>query len=43
VELIVRSGTTRDLLTQLEAHAIEVVLATSAAPLFLSDQKAQYR
>ncbi|MGC8476522.1 MAG: LysR family transcriptional regulator [Acetobacteraceae bacterium] len=32
VELIVRSGHTRDLLAQLEAHAIDVVLANSAAP-----------
>lgn len=32
VELIVRSGTMRDLLTRLEAHAIDVVLANSAAP-----------
>ena len=32
VELIVRSGTSRDLLSQLEAHAIDVVLANSAAP-----------
>jgi LysR family transcriptional activator of nhaA len=32
VELIVRSGNLRDLLTQLEAHAIDVVLANSAAP-----------
>jgi LysR family transcriptional activator of nhaA len=32
VELIVRSGTMRDLLTQLEAHTIDVVLANSAAP-----------
>lgn len=32
VELIVRSGTMRDLLGQLEAHAIDVVLANSAAP-----------
>lgn len=32
VELIVRSGTLRDLLSQLEAHAIDVVLANSAAP-----------
>lgn len=32
VELIVRSGTLRDLLTQLETHAIDVVLANSAAP-----------
>ena len=31
VELIVRSGTTRDLLAQLEAHAIDVVLSNSAA------------
>ena len=32
VELIVRSGNIRDLLVQLEAHAIDVVLANSAAP-----------
>ena len=32
VELIVRSGTIRDLLAQLEAHAVDVVLANSAAP-----------
>ena len=32
VELIVRSGNMRDLLAQLEAHAIDVVLASSAAP-----------
>ena len=32
VELVVRSGTMRDLLAQLEAHTIDVVLATSAAP-----------
>jgi LysR family transcriptional activator of nhaA len=32
VELIVRSGTLRELLAQLEAHAIDVVLANSAAP-----------
>jgi len=32
VELIVRSGTMRDVLAQLEAHAIDVVLANSAAP-----------
>lgn len=32
VELIVRSGTMRDLLVQLEAHAIDVVLANSPAP-----------
>lgn len=30
VELIVRSGTVRDLMGQLEAHALDVVLATSA-------------
>ncbi len=32
VELIVRSGTMRDLLAQLEAHAVDIVLANSAAP-----------
>ena len=32
VELIVRSGTMRDLLAQLEAHALDVVLANSTAP-----------
>ncbi|WP_294537828.1 LysR family transcriptional regulator [uncultured Rhodoblastus sp.] len=32
VELIVRSGNIRDLLAQLEAHAIDVVLANIAAP-----------
>jgi LysR family transcriptional regulator, transcriptional activator of nhaA len=32
VELIVRSGNMRDLLTQLEAHAIDVILANAAAP-----------
>ena len=32
VELIVRSGTMRDLLAQLEAHAVDVILANSAAP-----------
>jgi len=32
VELIVRSGTMRDLLAQLEAHTVDVVLANSAAP-----------
>ena len=32
VELIVRSGTIRDLLAQLEAHTIDVVLANSPAP-----------
>lgn len=31
VELILRSGTTRELLSQLEAHAIDVVLTNSAA------------
>jgi LysR family transcriptional activator of nhaA len=32
VELIVRSGNIRDLLAQLDAHAIDVVLTNSAAP-----------
>jgi LysR family transcriptional activator of nhaA len=32
VELIVRAGVLRDLLAQLESHAIDVVLANSAAP-----------
>ena len=32
VELIVRSGTMRDLLAQLEAHVIDVVLSNSPAP-----------
>ncbi len=32
VELIVRSGTMRDLLSQLEAHAIDVVLANGSPP-----------
>lgn len=32
VELIVRSGNIRDLLGQLEAHAIDVILANSAVP-----------
>ena len=32
VDLIVRSGNMRDLLTQLEAHALDVILANSAAP-----------
>jgi LysR family transcriptional activator of nhaA len=32
VELVVRSGTLRDLIAQLESHAIDVVLANSAAP-----------
>jgi LysR family transcriptional activator of nhaA len=40
VELIVRSGAMRDLLAQLEAHAIDVVLANSAAP---RDARAPYR
>ena len=33
VELIVRSGNIRDLLTRLEAHSVDVVLANVAAPL----------
>ncbi len=40
VELIVRSGAIRDLLSQLEAHAIDVVLSTSAAP---RDARASFR
>lgn len=32
VELVMRSGNMRDLLAQLEAHALDVVLANSAAP-----------
>jgi LysR family transcriptional activator of nhaA len=32
VDLVVRSGNIRDLLTGLEAHALDVVLANSAAP-----------
>lgn len=32
VEVIVRSGTTRDLLSQLEAHAIDLMLANQPAP-----------
>ncbi len=40
VELIVRSGAMRDLLAQLEAHAIDVVLANSAAP---RDARAPFR
>ncbi len=32
VELIIRSGNMRDLLAQLEAHAIDVILTNSAAP-----------
>jgi LysR family transcriptional activator of nhaA len=40
VELIVRSGTTRDLLAQLEAHAVDVVLSNSAAQ---RDARAPFR
>ncbi len=40
VELIVRSGTIRDLLAQLEAHSVDVVLANSAAP---RDARAAFR
>ncbi len=40
VELIVRSGAMRDLLAQLEAHTIDVVLANSAAP---RDARAPFR
>jgi LysR family transcriptional activator of nhaA len=40
VELIVRSGTTRELLGQLEAHAIDVVLSNSAAQ---RDARAPFR
>ena len=40
VELVVRSGTMRDLLGQLDAHAIDVVLANSTAP---SDARSQLR
>jgi len=40
VELIVRSGTTRDLLAQLEAHAIDAVLSNSAAE---RDARAPFR
>jgi LysR family transcriptional activator of nhaA len=40
VELIVRSGTTRDLLAQLESHAIDVVLSNSAAQ---RDSRAPFR
>ena len=40
VELIVRSGTIRDLLAQLEAHALDVVLANRAAP---GDARAPFR
>jgi len=32
VELVVRSGTMRELLAQLDAHAVDVVLANSTAP-----------
>ncbi len=40
VELIVRSGPIRDLLAQLEAHAVDVVLSNSAAP---RDARAPFR
>jgi len=40
VELIVRSGTIRDLLAQLESHAIDVILSNSAAP---RDARALFR
>ena len=40
VELIVRSGTTRELLAQLEAHAIDVVLSNSATQ---RDARASFR
>lgn len=40
VELIVRSGNMRDLLAQLESHALDVVLANSAAP---QDARSQLR
>ena len=40
VELIVRSGTMRELLAQLEAHALDVVLSNSAAP---RDARAPFR
>ena len=40
VELIVRSGTTRDLLAQLESHTIDVVLSNSAAQ---RDSRALFR
>jgi LysR family transcriptional activator of nhaA len=40
VELIVRSGSMRDLLAELEAHAIDVVLSNSAAP---KDARAHFR
>ncbi len=40
VELIVRSGTMRELLAQLEAHMIDVVLANRAPP---QDAKSSYR
>ena len=33
VDLVVRSGTMRDLLTGLEAHALDIVLANAAPPL----------
>jgi LysR family transcriptional activator of nhaA len=40
VEVIVRSGTTRDLLARLEAHAIDVVLSNGAAQ---QDARAPFR
>lgn len=40
VELIVRAGSIRDLLAQLESHAIDVVLSNSAAP---RDARAPFR
>ncbi|CAM3272401.1 Transcriptional regulator, LysR family [Sphingomonas antarctica] len=40
VDLIVRSGTIRDLLAQLEAHSIDVILANIAAP---RDARAPFR
>lgn len=40
VELIVRSGTIRDLLAQLQAHVIDVVLSNSAGP---RDARAPFR
>lgn len=33
VELIVRSGTMRDLLARLESHALDIVIANTAAPM----------
>jgi hypothetical protein len=40
VELIVRSGTMRDLLAQLQVHAIDVVLANTAPP---QDARSSFR